>query len=259
MISPFRMLPITKALVLSAYHQRDFTEIEYEAEGKTYVGCIEESSFFVTEGKHISIAYDPNQPERFYTLLEAKKVALIGALGFLLILCSRFPQRAIYALRQKRRTRRGAWTVDGGETRERLIGGSDPLEEQERMTRRQDFKRRLIYFGVGGLVLVFSIFRYTTRQTEFRELPTVSAMVVEAHSGGRYSSGSCKLEYTVDGQAYSGSLNEYHKKGKMIKVYYEPENPQKVYSTDNHNELIISLFGLGFILCGLILNSHKNL
>jgi len=249
MIQPFLTLPTTQARVVSVYRVRDdYTELEYEVDGESYSKRIDDNSIFIREGKQTPIAYDPDQPDKIYTLMQAKTHLFAGSLGLFLFLGSGYPQRAIRALLQKKKTRRGAWPEEEAEDRATTPGFSDPWAE-ERARRRFLLKRRLIGYSICLLILVLYLPHHAAKKRELQELPSVEALVVEARNGGfRSSLDKCKVEYTVDGQQYSHEFGKYYRKGSRITIYYESENPKKAYlPPDSNGTVFLGLFGVGLL------------
>lgn len=247
MIQPFLTLPTTQARVVSVYRVRDYTELEYEVDGESYSKRIDDSSIFIREGTQTPIAYDPEQSDKIYTLMQVKTLLFAGSLGLFLFLGSGYPQRAIRALLQKKKTRSGAWSEEEAEDRATTPGFSDPWAE-ERARRRFLLKRRLIGYGICLLILVLYLPHHAAQKRELQELPSVDALVVEAHSGGRFRSKKCTVEYTVDGQQYSHEFGKYYRKGSRITIYYESENPKKAYlPPDSNGTVFLGLFGVGLL------------
>ena len=96
-----------------------------------------------------------------------------------------------------------------------------------------------------------------------------SATITNIKKEVKYSNGEKKydydvtVEFTVDGQKYSGLLNDYNSSmfvGKEEGIYYNPSNPNEFCSDSSpYFYLIFSVVGLGLIVLGIkdIANTKK--
>ena len=97
-----RELPTAEAQVLAAEHGKydSYTVVEYEVDGKTYTHTFDSYSIFRREGKRITVAYEPEDPEKIYELgfmgYFAPILAVFGAV--VLLILSGGPRRIIRIL-----------------------------------------------------------------------------------------------------------------------------------------------------------------
>ena len=86
-----RKLPTTEALVVASVHSQydSCTVVEYEVEGKAYTHTFDSYSIFRREGKRITVAYEPEDPEKIYEVgfmgYFAAILAAFGAVALLII------------------------------------------------------------------------------------------------------------------------------------------------------------------------------
>ena len=102
-----RELPTAEALVLAVEHNKyeSYTVVEYEVDGTAYIHTFDSYSIFRREGRRITVAYEPEDPEQIFEVgfmgYFASILAAFG--GLVLLLISGGPRRVFRILGDRKR------------------------------------------------------------------------------------------------------------------------------------------------------------
>ncbi len=130
------------------------------------------------------------------------------------------------------------------------------------------FSTVFLLIGVFGKMSVDS-FMSTAEKTDAR-ITEIEVYYHKDSDGDRHKRHRVYVEYTVDGISYDAKLNSYNStmyEGKIIEVYYDPDNPEKIMSDDSTLFIVFMCVGGVFaaitvaVAITIIVTSrkHKNL
>lgn len=130
----------------------------------------------------------------------------------------------------------------------------------------------IIFFIIGAIFATIGVVVYNN-ETNFKESALITdATIVDIRavvdSDGE-TSYDVYVEYYVDSVLYDGKLNYYNstmEHGDLVKIYYDPNNPEKFVGDGSTSVLIImiiiggifSILGIGFIIFNIKSKIKRN-
>lgn len=111
-----------------------------------------------------------------------------------------------------------------------------------------------IFVAVGVILLAVGVYVYADSRA-FKEKSTpVEAVILTMRGATHDSLGTPVVEYTIGGKTYTATLSMSSSSmhpGKLITVYYRPENPWQVRYLDDNGWLLILFLFMGTVFAGM--------